>query len=76
MSFTNTSPFLTPTRSKVPALGTNPLAVAAGGRGDDKFVLDMATTAVAVGKVIEICANIFIQVDPTLWAGQKLLTPK
>ncbi|OXA61225.1 uncharacterized oxidoreductase YjmC [Folsomia candida] len=51
LSFTNTSPFLTPTRSKVPALGTNPLSVAAGGCGEDKFVLDMATTAVAVGKV-------------------------
>jgi len=52
MSFTNTSPFLTPTRSKEPALGTNPLTIAAAGRGNDQFVLDMATTAVAVGKVI------------------------
>lgn len=51
MSFTNTSPFLTPTRSKTPALGTNPMSVAAKGQGNDEFVLDMATTAVAVGKV-------------------------
>ncbi|ODN03478.1 Malate dehydrogenase [Orchesella cincta] len=51
MSFTNTSPFLTPTRSKTPALGTNPMTVAAKGEGTDEFVLDMATTAVAVGKV-------------------------
>ncbi|CAL8116335.1 unnamed protein product [Orchesella dallaii] len=51
MSFTNTSPFMTPTRSKTPALGTNPMTVAARGEGKDEFVLDMATTAVAVGKV-------------------------
>jgi len=51
MSFTNTSPFLTPTRSKTPALGTNPMTCAARGEGTDEFVLDMATTAVAVGKI-------------------------
>jgi len=51
MSFTNTSPFSTPTRSKKAALGTNPLTVAAKGVGNDEFVLDMATTAVALGKV-------------------------
>ncbi|CAG7724823.1 unnamed protein product [Allacma fusca] len=51
MSFTNTSPFMVPTRSKVPALGTNPITVAAAGLGNDQFVLDMATTAVAVGKI-------------------------
>ncbi len=32
-------------------LGTNPIAVAAPGPGGDDFVLDMATSAVAVGKV-------------------------
>jgi LDH2 family malate/lactate/ureidoglycolate dehydrogenase len=52
MSFTNTSPFLSPTRSKGAALGTNPITVAAKGLDQDRFVLDMATTAVAVGKVI------------------------
>ena len=34
-----------------PALGTNPLAVAAPGNDGDSFVLDMATSAVALGKV-------------------------
>jgi LDH2 family malate/lactate/ureidoglycolate dehydrogenase len=53
MSFTNTSPFLAPTRSKQAALGTNPISVAASGAKNDKFVLDMATTAVAVGKVTQ-----------------------
>lgn len=32
-------------------MGTNPIAVAAPAAEGDSFVLDMATTAVAVGKV-------------------------
>lgn len=51
MAFTNTSPLLAPTRSKQAALGTNPIAVAAPATGGDSFLLDMATTAVAVGKI-------------------------
>ncbi|CAG0916040.1 unnamed protein product [Notodromas monacha] len=47
ISMTNTSPLVAPTRGKKPALGTNPLAVAAPGG----FNLDMATSAVAVGKL-------------------------
>ncbi|MFH4982356.1 hypothetical protein AB6A40_009065 [Gnathostoma spinigerum] len=47
---TNTSPIMFPTRSSKPALGTNPLSLAVKGTGGDSFVLDMATTAVAVGK--------------------------
>ncbi|XP_074034221.1 uncharacterized oxidoreductase YjmC [Leptinotarsa decemlineata] len=51
MSFTNTSPFMVPTRSKEVALGTNPISLGAPGLNGDSFVLDMATTAVAVGKI-------------------------
>ncbi|XP_029656027.1 uncharacterized oxidoreductase YjmC [Octopus sinensis] len=51
MAFTNTSPLLVPTRAKKPALGTNPISVAAPAQKDDSFVLDMATTTVALGKV-------------------------
>ncbi|XP_047536131.1 uncharacterized oxidoreductase YjmC [Vanessa atalanta] len=51
MAFTNTSPLLAPTRSKKAALGTNPLSVAAPGSDKETFYLDMATTAVAVGKI-------------------------
>ncbi|XP_046999466.1 uncharacterized oxidoreductase YjmC-like [Schistocerca americana] len=51
MSFTNTSPLLTPTRAKQAALGTNPLSLAAPGTRGDSAVIDMATTAVAVGKI-------------------------
>uniref|UniRef100_A0A182V6K4 Malate dehydrogenase n=2 Tax=gambiae species complex TaxID=44542 RepID=A0A182V6K4_ANOME len=51
MSMTNTSPLASPTRSKEAALGTNPISVGAPGKDGDGFVLDMATTAVAVGKI-------------------------
>ncbi|KAE8737015.1 hypothetical protein FOCC_FOCC017528 [Frankliniella occidentalis] len=50
MSFTNTSPLVSPTRSKGAALGTNPISLAVPA-GSDSYVLDMATTAVALGKV-------------------------
>ncbi|CAH0590106.1 unnamed protein product [Chrysodeixis includens] len=51
MAFTNTSPLLAPTRSKQSALGTNPIAVVAPAAQGESFYLDMATTAVAVGKI-------------------------
>ncbi|XP_023946389.2 uncharacterized oxidoreductase YjmC [Bicyclus anynana] len=51
MAFTNTSPLLAPTRSKKAALGTNPLSVVAPAADGEQFYLDMATTAVAVGKI-------------------------
>ncbi|XP_018321510.1 uncharacterized protein LOC108734440 [Agrilus planipennis] len=48
---TNTSPFMAPTRAKQPALGTNPISLAVPSSGKEGMVLDMATTAVAVGKI-------------------------
>lgn len=51
MAFTNTSPKLVPTRARTPTLGTNPLSMAAPANNGDGMVLDMATTAVALGKV-------------------------
>lgn len=51
MSFTNTSPIVLPTRSKSKNLGTNPITLAAPGKHGDSFVLDMATSTVALGKV-------------------------
>ncbi|CAG9767933.1 unnamed protein product [Ceutorhynchus assimilis] len=50
-SVTNTSPLMAPTRAKKACLGTNPIALGAPGKDGDCFVLDMATTAVALGKV-------------------------
>uniref|UniRef100_A0A2C9KQK3 Malate dehydrogenase n=1 Tax=Biomphalaria glabrata TaxID=6526 RepID=A0A2C9KQK3_BIOGL len=51
MAFCNTSPNMIPTRAKKMTLGTNPISVAAKGNNNEDFVLDMATTAVAQGKV-------------------------
>ncbi|XP_022795576.1 uncharacterized protein LOC111334150 isoform X1 [Stylophora pistillata] len=51
MSFTNTSPLVVPTRARQSTLGTNPLSLAAPGKNGDSFVLDMATSAVALGKI-------------------------
>nr|CAH7723861.1 unnamed protein product [Callosobruchus chinensis] len=51
MSFTNTSPFMVPTRAKEAALGTNAFSLGCPGVSGDSFLLDMATTAVAVGKL-------------------------
>lgn len=78
MSFTNTSPLQVPTRGKKPVLGTNPLTLAAPGRDGDSFVLDMATSGVAVGKV-EICDVQKTQM-PRGWGvdndGQETTDPK
>ncbi|XP_059177330.1 uncharacterized oxidoreductase YjmC-like [Physella acuta] len=51
MAFCNTSPMMIPTRAKKYTLGTNPISVAAKGNNGEEFVLDMATTSVALGKV-------------------------
>ncbi|XP_012946979.1 ureidoglycolate dehydrogenase (NAD(+)) [Aplysia californica] len=51
MAFCNSSPTMVHPRGKKRLLGTNPICVAAKGEGDDEFVLDMATTTVALGKV-------------------------
>ncbi|KAI8787075.1 uncharacterized oxidoreductase YjmC-like isoform X1 [Biomphalaria glabrata] len=51
MAFTNTSPLMVPTRARKPILGTNPISCAAPANNGDSFVLDMATTAVALGKL-------------------------
>ncbi|KAG7273436.1 hypothetical protein CRUP_023661 [Coryphaenoides rupestris] len=52
MSFTNTSPLVVPTRGKECTLGTNPISMAAPANDGDSFVLDMATSAVALGKKV------------------------
>ena len=51
MSMTNTSPCVYPTRSNSSTFGTNPITLAAPGKNEDSFVLDMATSSVALGKL-------------------------
>ncbi|KAI8419889.1 hypothetical protein MSG28_008514, partial [Choristoneura fumiferana] len=53
MAFTNSSPLLVPTRSKDGALGTNPIAMAAPASGGDSILVDMSSSAVAMGKIHE-----------------------
>jgi LDH2 family malate/lactate/ureidoglycolate dehydrogenase len=45
---------MVPTRGSMPVLGTNPIAFAAPARRNRPFVLDMATTTTAAGK-IKVC---------------------
>lgn len=52
ISMSNSGRRVTPTFGAESILGTNPLSVALGGRPNETdFVLDMATSAVAVGKI-------------------------
>lgn len=68
-SCTNTSPLMAPTRSRQSALGTNPIGLGMPASNGDEFVLDMATTAVALGK-IEL-ANRKGESIPEGWAMDK-----
>ncbi|XP_050418339.1 uncharacterized oxidoreductase YjmC [Patella vulgata] len=78
MAYCNTSPCMVPTRARKKVLGTNPISVAAPANNDDNFVLDMATTAVALGKV-EI-KHVMGQPIPPTWGvdneGQVTTDPK
>ncbi|HET6556890.1 MAG TPA: Ldh family oxidoreductase [Prolixibacteraceae bacterium] len=51
ISLTNASPLVSPTFSKSRFLGTNPIAVAIPALTQPPFVIDMATTTVANGKL-------------------------
>lgn len=52
LSMTNAGPLMVPTFGAIPVLGTNPFSIAfPGGDTSDPFLLDMASTTVAFGKV-------------------------
>lgn len=51
ISMTNSQPFVSPTFGKKPMLGTNPISIAVPANKKIPFVLDMATSAVAYGKI-------------------------
>ena len=51
MAFTNGSPYVAPTRSSTSTFSTLPLSLASPGLEQDHMLLDMATSAAAVGKM-------------------------
>lgn len=65
-AMTNASALVAPTFSKQRMLGTNPIAFAAPAKEESAFVLDMATTTAANGK-LEIASRTQ-QAIPTGWA--------
>ena len=67
LSVTTASATVTPTHGQLPLYGTNPIAVAAPSGQEPPFVLDMATSVVARGKV-EI-ANRLEKPLPVGWAA-------
>jgi LDH2 family malate/lactate/ureidoglycolate dehydrogenase len=77
LAMTNASPLVVPTGGTEAKLGTNPLAFAAPAKNELPFLLDMATSAVAYGK-IEIAAR-FEKPIPAGWGvddkGQTLTDP-
>ncbi|MDF2947960.1 MAG: malate dehydrogenase [Bacillales bacterium] len=56
ISMTNVMPIAAPTHGRERMLGTNPLSFAIPAKTEEPFVLDMATTAVAAGK-LEVAAR-------------------
>jgi LDH2 family malate/lactate/ureidoglycolate dehydrogenase len=51
ISLTNSGPAVVPTYGRRAMLGTNPISMAAPAGGECPFVLDMATSTVAIGKL-------------------------
>lgn len=74
LAFTN-SPFvaMVPTFAKKPMMGTNPLSLAAPAGSHAPFVLDMATSTVAVGKLT--IASRWNKPIPAGWALDETGTP-
>lgn len=66
MAMTNGSAVVLPTFGRTPMLGTNPIAVAVPAGRERPYVLDMATSTVALGKV-EIAERLE-QLIPAGWA--------
>jgi len=53
MAMSNGPALMAPVGGKAPVLGTNPLAVAVPLRGQPPLLLDMATSAAALGKILQ-----------------------
>jgi LDH2 family malate/lactate/ureidoglycolate dehydrogenase len=67
IAMSNACPAVAPWQGKTPILGTNPLCVAVPGRGAaSRWLLDMATTTVALGKLSH-AANLNQTAIPREW---------
>lgn len=53
MVMCNATPQVPPWQAKDPRFGTNPICMAVPGRGEHTWLLDMATTTVAMGKIFK-----------------------
>jgi LDH2 family malate/lactate/ureidoglycolate dehydrogenase len=53
----NASPLVPPWQGKQPRLGTNPICVSVPGGEEEPWLLDMATTTVAAGKIFKAMIN-------------------
>jgi (2R)-3-sulfolactate dehydrogenase (NADP+) len=75
---TNTPPAMRPPGGGRPVFGTNPIAVAAPRDGDSPFSLDMATTAMANGKIAAAAAAGLPLPDGALqgFAGEPVTDPR
>lgn len=78
LAFTNGSPYVAPTRSATSTMSTLPISLAAPGTEGDRMLLDMATSAAAVGKM-ELARTHGTQLPPG-WAldrcGQPTTQPE
>ncbi len=66
----NASPAVPPWQGKEPRVGTNPICIAIPGDGPDAWLLDMATTTVAMGKVYDASFRGETSIPPG-WATDK-----
>jgi len=65
--FSNSDALVVPSGGVTPLNGTNPIAMAAPGVGEDEFLLDMATSQVAYSRVLEALSS--NQPLPPGWAA-------
>jgi LDH2 family malate/lactate/ureidoglycolate dehydrogenase len=67
MCFCNASAMVPPWQGREPRVGTNPICVSVPGGEEDPWLLDMATTTVAAGKIYKAWINGYKDIPPG-WA--------
>jgi LDH2 family malate/lactate/ureidoglycolate dehydrogenase len=67
ISLSTAGPGIPPWQGKTPCIGTNPIAMALPGAAGDKWLLDMATTTVAKGKIANATSQGWSTI-PAAWA--------